>query len=82
MRVRVLYFAATRDAVGLGEEEREMPEAVKTVADFSRFMASEHVALAAQMATIRIARNERFADPSDRIADGDVLALIPPVAGG
>jgi molybdopterin converting factor small subunit len=34
------------------------------------------------MTTLRVARNELFAEPGDRIEDGDVLALIPPVAGG
>jgi len=31
---------------------------------------------------VRFARNEEFAQPSDLIAEGDVIALIPPVAGG
>jgi len=82
MRVRVLYFAATRDAVGRGEEERELPEGVTTIEDFARLLATEHAVLAPRMASIRIARNERFAHPDERIVDGDVLALIPPVAGG
>jgi molybdopterin synthase sulfur carrier subunit len=81
-RVRILYFAATRDAVGRGEEECELPDAVATVADFIRFVAAAHVMLAPRMESVRIARNERFAESADRIEHGDVLALIPPVAGG
>jgi molybdopterin converting factor small subunit len=34
------------------------------------------------MEYVRIARNEAFAEPSEALAEGDVLALIPPVAGG
>jgi molybdopterin converting factor small subunit len=31
---------------------------------------------------VRIARNEAFASPDEALCDGDVIALIPPVAGG
>jgi molybdopterin converting factor small subunit len=31
---------------------------------------------------VRFARNEEFAQNADVLADGDVVALIPPVAGG
>jgi molybdopterin converting factor small subunit len=31
---------------------------------------------------VRLARNEEFARDEDPISDGDVIALIPPVAGG
>jgi len=82
MRVRVLYFAGVRDAIGRGEESIELPADVATVGDFARFVAREHAAIADRMGTIRVARNEAFADPADPIADGDTLALIPPVAGG
>ncbi len=34
------------------------------------------------MSHIRFARNEEFARLADAITDGDVVALIPPVAGG
>ena len=81
MKVRVLYFAGVRDVVGRAEETCELPESVATVGDFARFVG-ETRALAERMATIRIARNERFAEPSEELADGDVLALIPPVSGG
>jgi len=81
MRVRVLYFAGVRDVVGRAEEELELPAAVATVSDFARFIGEAH-GLTERMPTIRIARNERFADPTESLANGDVLALIPPVSGG
>jgi molybdopterin converting factor small subunit len=31
---------------------------------------------------VRIARNEAFAGDDEPVQDGDVVALIPPVAGG
>jgi len=82
MRVRVLYFAAVRDLVGREEEAVDLPAAVRRVADFGRWVASHHAALDGRMASVRIARNETFARGDELLADGDVLALIPPVAGG
>ena len=82
MRVRVLYFAAVRDLVGVGEEDLESPETVRAVGDFSAWIAARHAALDGRMGSVRIARNEAFASAGDALAEGDVLALIPPVAGG
>jgi molybdopterin converting factor small subunit len=31
---------------------------------------------------VRLARNETFATNDEALEDGDVIALIPPVAGG
>jgi molybdopterin converting factor small subunit len=47
-----------------------------------RWVAEAHPSLGPHMSHVRIARNERFAEGSDRIEKDDVLALIPPVAGG
>jgi molybdopterin synthase sulfur carrier subunit len=82
MRVRVLYFAAVRDLVTREEESLDLPEPVRTVGDFTAWIASRHGALAGRMASVRIARNETFALADEALAEGDVLALIPPVAGG
>jgi molybdopterin converting factor subunit 1 len=82
MNVRVLYFAGVRDAIGVAEETLELPENVATVGELARFIAERYEPLRERMASVRVARNERFADDSERIADGDVLALIPPVSGG
>jgi molybdopterin converting factor subunit 1 len=81
-RVRVLYFAGARDAARVAEEACELPPSVVTVRDFARFIGERHPEIGARMTSLRIARNERFAEDDEPIADGDVLALIPPVAGG
>ena len=82
MKVRVLYFAGAREAVGQGEEEVDLPAEVVTVHDFAGYVGRMHPALELRMSSIRIARNERFAEPEERLDAGDVLAVIPPVAGG
>jgi molybdopterin converting factor subunit 1 len=82
MTVRVLYFAGLRDAVGMSEETLALPEGVTTVAALAGHLAARHEAYAARRGHVRIARNEAFAADDEAIADGDVIALIPPVAGG
>jgi molybdopterin synthase sulfur carrier subunit len=82
VNVTVLYFAALRDVMGLSEESVTLPSDVRTAADFLRFLEGERSALTGRLKSVRLARNEAFAAPEEVLAAGDVLALIPPVAGG
>jgi len=83
MRVRVLYFAAVRDLVGIDAEDVELSAtSVATVGAFAAWLEAHRDALRGRMASVRIARNEAFAKPDEALVEGDVLALIPPVAGG
>jgi molybdopterin converting factor subunit 1 len=81
VRVRVLYFAALRDLAGVSEEWLEL-ESVASVSDFIGSLGAKRPALAARLASVRVAVNETFAAPSDALHEGDTLALIPPVSGG
>ncbi|HYP78070.1 MAG TPA: molybdopterin converting factor subunit 1 [Polyangiaceae bacterium] len=80
--VQVLYFAALRDLLGLSEEELEIPEDVRTVADFVRHVQQVRPALNGKMASVRVALDEAFAQDSDTLSGVETIALIPPVAGG
>jgi molybdopterin synthase sulfur carrier subunit len=82
MTVRILYFAGLRDAVGMAEETLELPPGVSTVSALAEHLARRHGAYAERRGHVRIARNEAFAADDEPLADGDVVALIPPVAGG
>lgn len=82
MKIQLLYFAAVRDLVGVPEETRELPASVVTVGALSTHLAAVHPTLAGRLDAVRFARNEEFARDTDPLADGDVIALIPPVAGG
>jgi molybdopterin converting factor subunit 1 len=80
--MRVLYFAGLRDLVGTSEEELTLPEGVRTLADFVPALLRARPALEGRLTGVRFAINENFADPDDPLAQNDVIALIPPVAGG
>ena len=82
VRVSVLYFAGLRDAVGVSDETLELPERVRTVGELRDHLATRHRGYAERRASVRVARNEAFALDGDPVEDGDVIALIPPVAGG
>lgn len=82
MKITVLYFAAVRDLAGADEESIDVPADVRTIADLSRYLATRHPSLQGRLSSVRLARNEVFATNDEVIAEGDVIALIPPVAGG
>ena len=82
MTITLLYFAAVRELVGTDEERLTLPASVKTIADLSAFLEHHRPALAGRLGAVRFARNETFATTGEPLADGDVVALIPPVAGG
>ncbi len=82
LAVRVLYFGGLRDALGVAEESLTLPEHVRTVADLCGHLAERHRVYAENRACVRVARNEEFARDEERLTNGDVIALIPPVAGG
>ena len=78
--ITVLYFAAVRDLVGTAEEK--IASDAKTIAELRAWLEKNRPALAGRLGSVRFARNEVFASEGDPLADGDVIALIPPVAGG
>ncbi len=78
--ITVLYFAAVAELTGAREESFVTDAA--TVAELSRALEARHPRLAGRLGQVRFAVNETFARAADPIAAGDVIAVIPPVAGG
>ncbi len=81
MRVRVLYFAVVRERLGRDDDELELPAGADVAAAW-RELERRHPALASLRPVVKLAVNEEFASADRALADGDVVALIPPVAGG
>lgn len=82
MRVRLLYFAAVRELVGMADEDRELPAEVRDVGDLGAHLEAVHPSLSGRLGHVRFAVNEEFAGSATSLREGDVIALIPPVAGG
>lgn len=81
MRITVLYFAVFREHLGRDEEALELGDGA-TVRDAVDALAARHAPIAKLRGQFRVAVNQEFADDVRVLADGDELALIPPVAGG
>jgi len=81
MRIAVLYFAVFRDKLARDSEELELPPGA-TVAAAIDALAARHAPIAKLRGRFRVAVNQDFSDDERVLADGDELALIPPVAGG
>ena len=81
MHIRVRLFAMQRQQLGVRELALEVADG-STVDGAWAALATLHPVLAPAGPTLRFARNAAYADRSDELADGDELALIPPVAGG
>jgi MoaE-MoaD fusion protein len=81
MRVRVLLFAALREAVGEKTLELEL-RGPATVGDALAQLEAQHGALARYRGRLLLARNEERVALATPLGDGDELALLPPVSGG
>jgi len=80
MPIRVLYFAAARDAAGVtGESLSPVPA---TVGALRTRLAAERPGLARVLPRCRIAVDQDFVEDEAPLADGAEVALVPPVAGG
>lgn len=81
MHVRVRLFAIQREQVGERHVELELADGA-TVDDGWTDLVARFPVLAPGRDSVRFARNGDYADPADPLADGDELAVIPPVSGG
>jgi molybdopterin converting factor subunit 1 len=82
IRVTLLWFAALRDTVGHAETALQLVDGNVTRAEFDRQLEHAYPALCGRLGQVRVAVNEAFVDDELRLVSGDVVALIPPVAGG
>jgi molybdopterin synthase catalytic subunit len=81
IRVRVRLFAIQRELVGTRDLELELAPPA-TIADAWVALVERHPVLAPGRASVRFARNAEYAAAETDLADGDELAIIPPVSGG
>lgn len=81
MQIRVLYFAVFREQIGRDADLLELPSGAR-VLDAIAELAGRHPAIARLRGRFRVAVNQDFSNDDQALADGDELALIPPVAGG
>lgn len=81
MELRVLYFGALRDALGMDEESVPLGES-REVGQVIEALQVRHPALEEWRDRLLMAVNLEYADRSSPVKAGDELALMPPVQGG
>jgi molybdopterin converting factor small subunit len=81
MQVRVLAFARLREVLEAPQRCLELPDGAR-VEDAWAALLVDYPALREERRATRVARNGRVVSFSDALADGDELALLPPVGGG
>jgi molybdopterin converting factor subunit 1 len=76
VRVQVRLFAALRERAGSGERELELPEGASAADVWSALDLGE------EPAGLVFAVNRDYTGRDEPLAEGDEVALIPPVSGG
>jgi MoaE-MoaD fusion protein len=81
MRVRVLVFGVLKDFLHGDSSQLDLPNGatVGTVLDHYRGLGSNHSAV---WSSIAVAVNRQYVTAEHLLADGDEIALLPPVSGG
>lgn len=79
--VTMRYFAHARDPAGCAEEQLELPDEVDLDA-VRAVLLQRHPGLGRILPACRIAHNMEFLRAPVRLAEGDEMAVIPPVSGG
>jgi sulfur-carrier protein len=85
MKVKVLYFARMREAVGMESEVMDFPgerASVAALLDVLRRRGGKWATEAAVDSGNRLAVNQQLAGLVTPLHDGDEVAIFPPVTGG
>ncbi len=83
--IKVLYFASLREEVGIGEEQIELDDAIRTMGDLRAHLAARGDVWAQAFVdgrTLMMALNQEAADSEACLKAGDEAAFFPPVTGG
>lgn len=80
MKITIKYFGATADASKSREERFDFEGSLLTVSELKSQLHDKYPQL--QRITCSIAVNQQLAHETTVIVDGDLVALLPPFAGG
>ncbi|MFP6599921.1 MAG: molybdopterin converting factor subunit 1 [Deltaproteobacteria bacterium] len=81
LTVSVLYFGLVKEKLGMDRETLEVA-AGTGVDELMRELAERHGIEDLGAGSLRVAVNLEYVESSRVLAEGDEVAIIPPVAGG
>ncbi|KAI9916360.1 hypothetical protein PsorP6_017834 [Peronosclerospora sorghi] len=83
IEIKVLYFASAREEIGLREEKLFLPdESSTTLSTLRCHLVDKYPHAASTIQSITLARNLEYSEDDIELANGDEVALIPPISGG
>ena len=82
--LQLRYFASLREALGIGDEQIELPDGVHDLPGLTRWLQERGETWTSALADKRlhVAINQEIVKADATIADGDEIAWFPPVTGG
>lgn len=83
--MKLVYFARVREAIGVDNEDRSLPDNVLTVGDCIDWLASERANYAAAFTDrdrLRFALDQQMVGEGTALEGAVELAIFPPVTGG
>ena len=81
MQVKLLFFASLKDIVGARQLDVEVPSGA-TINDLWDHLETKFPPLQRYRSIVLTSVNEEYVDRAATVADGDEIALFPPVSGG
>jgi len=81
VQIKVLFFGLLKDVCGRAEDRIDVPAGATAGSVFEHY-AKTFPRLREIASSIVLARNHEFTTAADALADGDEVALLPPVSGG
>ena len=83
--ITLLYFARLREAFGISSEQAAPPAEIANIGVLLEWLRSRGGAWQIELAPdkpVRVAVNQAMATTATPFAEGDEIALFPPVTGG
>ena len=83
--MKILYFAWLRARIGCAEEEVALPPEIRDVAGLLAWLRARgprYAEALRDLSVVRVAVNQEYVASEHPLADGDEVAVFPPVTGG
>ncbi len=86
MSIKLIYFAWLRERFGIGEEQVDLPDTIKTISDLFDWLASrseEFETVMEHRKIIQVAIDQEHVQDADTlIGNAKEIAIFPPMTGG